>query len=104
MPDLVFDLHEALRCAVQQELADSELGQTKQLTDGLDERLRDSYGSAGSPFCDGLNAVRQARESALTVLQELCDALAQFCRHADTAYHNTDRQAAENLDQPQTPT
>lgn len=99
MPPLIYQNSEALRCAAEQNVAECQLGEAANVTDGLDERVHKTYGSSSSKTREDINAAIQARTEAIEAMQQLASRLAELCRSADTAYQNIDQQAAENLDQ-----
>lgn len=97
MADLVYQNAEALRCADQQTAAISQLNDADDLCDGLDERVRKTYGRAASAMRADVNAIMQARAEAFDAIGQLTARLAQFCTDVDATYRNADQQAAENV-------
>ena len=99
MLHLVYQNNEALRCADLQDLANKLEKKTAHLTHDLNKDLDKTWGRCAPKLIRDIHRVQDARHRAIASLRKLCEQQAALCRAADTAYQNTDDQAAEHIAQ-----
>lgn len=96
---VVYQNNEALRCAQEQEEAKIQLGDMRRLTSNLIENLHETWSRYAYDIIDDIDHTIRERRRAIRMMQWMCAEQASLCRHADTAYLDTDQQAADNLNQ-----